>query len=101
MRKSVLIIALGSIGLAGCQSVGTNDTPPVTGSTTPAGAAASRCRSCASRDPCAPAIPAGSALGGVLGGPVGASLTDEDRQAAWDAQVGGAELGPEALVAWG
>ena len=35
----------------------------------------------------APAIPSGAALGGVLGGPVGTSLTDGDRQAAWDAQV--------------
>ena len=35
----------------------------------------------------APATPSGAALGGVLGGPVGASLSDDDRQAAWDAQV--------------
>ena len=34
-----------------------------------------------------PAIPTGAALGGVLGGPVGAALADADRQAAWNAQV--------------
>ena len=39
MRPTLLMIALGSIGLAGCQSVGSNGAPPVTGSTTPAGAA--------------------------------------------------------------
>jgi surface antigen len=39
-------------------------------------------RACARRDP-----RPGAALGGVLGGPVGASLSDGDRQAAWDAQI--------------
>jgi surface antigen len=86
MRSSVLIIAIGSIGLAGCQSVGSNDAPPVTGSTTPGGAATSTVAAAPAGIP-APAIPSGSALGGVLGGPVGASLTADDRQAAWDAQV--------------
>ena len=41
----------------------------------------------------APAIPTGAALGGVLGGSVGASLTDDDRQAAWQAQVGALDSG--------
>ena len=41
MRATLLMIALGSIGLAGCQSLGSNGAPPVTGSTTPAGAATS------------------------------------------------------------
>ena len=71
MRATLLISALASIGLAGCQNVGSNGAPPVTGSTTPAGAA----------------------LGGVLGGPIGASLTDDDRQAAWQAQVGALDSG--------
>jgi surface antigen len=92
MRTSVLMIAIGSIGLAGCQSVGSSGAPPVTSSTTPAGAAASSVAPAPAGIP-APAIPAGSALGGVLGGPVGASLTDEDRQAAWDAQVGALDSG--------
>jgi surface antigen len=90
MRLTLLIIALGSIGLAGCQSLGSNDAPPVTGSTTPAGA--STVAPAPAGIP-APTIPAGSALGGVLGGPVGASLTDDDRQAAWGAQVGALDSG--------
>ena len=92
MRLTLLIIALWSIGLAGCQSVASNDAPPVTGSTTPAGAATSSVAAAPAGIP-APAIPTGSALGGVLGGPVGASLTDDDRQAAWGAQVGALDSG--------
>lgn len=92
MRLTLLMIALGSIGLAGCQSVGSGGAPPATGSTTPAGAAASTVGSTPSGMP-APAIPTGVALGGVLGGPIGASLTDDDRQAAWQAQVGALDSG--------
>src|SRR6202046_4756398 len=92
MRLTLLIIALGSIGLAGCQSFGSTDTAPVTGPTTPAGAATSTVAPAPAGIP-APTIPAGSALGGVLGGPVGASLTDDDRQAAWGAQVGALDSG--------
>jgi surface antigen len=92
MRSSLFMIALGSIGLAGCQSVGSNGAPPVTGSTTPAGAATSSVASTPTGIP-APAIPIGAALGGVLGGPVGASLTDDDRQAAWVAQVAALDSG--------
>ncbi|HEY3623134.1 MAG TPA: hypothetical protein VGL12_12235 [Roseiarcus sp.] len=40
-----------------------------------------------------PATPTGAALGGALGGPVGASLTDDDRQAAWQAQIGALDSG--------
>lgn len=40
-----------------------------------------------------PAVPTGAALGAVLGGPVGASLTDADRDAAWTAQVAALESG--------
>jgi surface antigen len=79
MRRTVLvIIALGPLGLAGCQSVGSGGAPP------PAVAAA---------EPAAPAIPTGAALGGALGGPVGASLTEDDRAAAWEAQVGALDSG--------
>jgi surface antigen len=92
MRSRFLIIALGSIALVGCQSVGSNDAPPATGSTTPAGAATSTVAPAPAGIP-TPAIPTGSALGGVLGGPVGASLTDDDRQAAWQAQVGALDSG--------
>jgi surface antigen len=73
MRLTLLTIALASLGLAGCQSVGSGGAPPVAAAP-PAEAPV-------------PAIPTGAALGGVLGGPVGASLTDDDRAAAWNAQV--------------
>jgi surface antigen len=92
MRSRLLFIALGSMALAGCQSVGSNDAPPVSGSTTPAGAATSTVAPAPAGIP-APAIPTGAALGGVLGGSVGASLTDDDRQAAWQAQVGALDSG--------
>jgi surface antigen len=92
MRLSLFMIAIGSIGLAGCQSVGSSDAPPTTGSTTPAGAAASTVAATPAGIP-APAIPTGAALGGVLGGSVGSSLTDDDRQAAWQAQVGALDSG--------
>ncbi len=87
MRLSFFIIAVGSMGLAGCQTVGSSGAPPVTGSTTPAGAASSSVVAAPAGLP-TPAIPTGAALGGVLGGSVGAALTDDDRQAAWQAQVG-------------
>ena len=92
MRATLLISALASIGLAGCQSVGSNGAPPVTGSTTPAGAPTSTVAPASAGMP-APAIPTGAALGGVLGGPIGASLTDDDRGAAWQAQVGALDSG--------
>ena len=41
----------------------------------------------------APMIPTGAALGGVLGGPIGASLTESDRQAAWKAQIAALDSG--------
>ena len=92
MRVRALMIAIGSIGLAGCQNVGSSDAPLVTASTTPPGAAASTVAPAPNGIP-PPTIPAGAALGGVLGGPVGASLTDDDRQAAWQAQVGALDSG--------
>jgi surface antigen len=85
-----VLIALGSGALAGCQNVGTNDAPPITGSTPTAGAGTS---APAPAGIPAPMIPTGGALGGVLGGPVGASLADDDRQAAWQAQVGALDSG--------
>jgi surface antigen len=38
-------------------------------------------------------IPTGAALGGVLGGPMGASLTETDRRAAWNAQIAALDSG--------
>ncbi len=47
----------------------------------------------ATASPPPPAIPTGAALGGVLGGPVGATLTDADRQSAWQAQIAALDSG--------
>jgi surface antigen len=41
----------------------------------------------------APPIPSGAALGGVLGGPIGSSLTESDREAAWNAQLAALDSG--------
>jgi surface antigen len=41
----------------------------------------------------APALPSGAALGGILGGSVGAQLDEIDRQAAYDAQTTALEAG--------
>ena len=87
MRLTCLMIALGGIGLAGCSSVSSGGAPPTAGSL---GAPAP---AMAAVEPAAPAIPTGAALGGVLGGPVGASLTDDDRAAAWNAQIAALNTG--------
>ena len=80
MQRTLLgIIALGSLGLAGCSSVGSGAAPP------PVVAAPA--------EPAAAAIPTGAALGGVLGGPVGATLDEGDRQMAWEAQVAALDSG--------
>ena len=78
-RRLLVIILLLPLGLAGCSSVGS-------GAAAPAVVAAPA-------EPAAPAIPTGAALGGVLGGPVGASLSDGDRQTAWEAQVAALDSG--------
>ena len=92
MRLSLFMIAIGSIGPcrlskrwlerrpAGHRLDDASRRRDVNGCAAPAGIPA-------------PAIPTGAALGGVLGGPVGASLTDDDRQAAWQAQVGALDSG--------
>ncbi len=93
MRPTLLMIALGAIGLAGCSSVGSGGAPPSSvASVAPAGAAASSVAPTPA-ETAAPAIPTGAALGGVLGGPVGASLTDDDRAAAWSAQTAALDSG--------
>ncbi|MBV8592961.1 MAG: hypothetical protein JOZ27_01540 [Caulobacteraceae bacterium] len=38
-------------------------------------------------------MPAGTALGGLLGGPIGASLSEGDREAAWKAQIAALDSG--------
>jgi surface antigen len=77
-RTVLLILALAPLGLAGCSSVGS-------GAAAPAVAAPA--------EPAAPAIPTGAALGGALGGAIGASLSDGDRQTAWEAQVAALDSG--------
>jgi surface antigen len=76
-RTLLFIMTLLPLGLAGCSSVGSG-APPAVG---------------APSEPAAPAIPTGAALGGVLGGPIGASLSDSDREAAWEAQVAALDSG--------
>jgi surface antigen len=78
MRPTLLMIAAGSIGLAGCQSVSPKAAPPSVAAAPPVAAPI---------ETPAPPIPTGAALGGVLGGPIGASLTDDDRATAWNAQI--------------
>jgi len=74
MRRTLIFIgALTSFGLVGCSGVGSGGGSPTVAAPP--------------TQPAVPAIPTGAALGGVLGGPLGAALTDEDRQAAWEAQI--------------
>jgi surface antigen len=73
---SVAICVAGAMLTAGCVTTGLG--PAV------APAAAS---------PTSAALPTGAALGGLLGGPIGASLDEADRQAAYDAQVEALETG--------
>jgi surface antigen len=92
MRGRLLtIVALIGAALGGCNSVG-DSAHPLMASPPPVqpGAAAAPAVAAA---PVAPEIPTGAALGGVLGGPIGASLSDADRQAAWTAQVAALDSG--------
>ena len=78
-RTLLVILALEQLGLAGCSSVGSGGAaPPV---------------AAAPAEPAAPSVPTGAALGGALGGPIGASLSDGDRQIAWEAQVAALDSG--------
>jgi surface antigen len=104
------LAVLAALSLAGCSGLGVNGSPPspsnagapappptgapvapvVASPLPPPGAAGP---ASAPQAPPAPVIPAGAALGGVLGGPIGASLTEADREAAWKAQVGALDSG--------
>jgi surface antigen len=77
MRRGFMpMLAIVGPCLASCSGLGMSGGPPVSAPVvaTPA-------------PPAPPAIPTGPALGGVLGGPVGASLSEADREAAWTAQL--------------
>jgi surface antigen len=73
-----IIVVIAAFAAAGCNGIGSGAPPPSATAAAPPGAAA---------------LPAGAALGGILGGPVGASLGEADRQAAYDAQVAALETG--------
>ncbi len=80
-HRLVAALAFGTLSLAGCSGFGMSGGPP------PPPAAS------ASSPPVPPAAPTGAALGGVLGGPVGAGLSEADRQTAWEAQVAALDSG--------
>jgi surface antigen len=77
-RSLTLILGIAAQCLAGCSGLGMSGGPPP--SPQPPVSAAPEA-------PAAPAIPAGAALGGILGGPIGASLSEADRETAWNAQL--------------
>ena len=66
-------VIVAAFAVAGCNSIGSGAPPPSAAAAAP--------------------LPTGAALGGILGGPVGASLDEADRQAAYDAQVAALETG--------
>jgi surface antigen len=75
-RRLTVMLAVAAQCLAACSGFGTSGgpspPPPV---------------SAAPEAPAAPAIPVGAALGGILGGAIGASLSEADRETAWNAQL--------------
>jgi surface antigen len=79
MRRGVLFLAVGVLGalVAGCNGFGLGAASPPSAAATPAPGA----------------LPTGAALGGLLAGPVGAGLDEQDRQAAYDAQVAALDAG--------
>ncbi len=106
--RILLIAALTAPALAGCAGLGESvrqnpvvSLPPQTAAVAPptsvgappaAAPAAPSATAVATASP-PPPIPTGAALGGVLGGPVGATLTDADLQSAWQAQLAALDSG--------
>ena len=72
--------------LAPVTSVQMQPLPPASGTPAPAAQAASVGGGSVTQAAAQP-VPSGAALGGVLGGPIGASLAEADREAAWNAQL--------------
>src|SRR5208282_2319095 len=117
MRGRILLIAaLAAPALSGCGGFGFGDFAPLPASgglsappaavgaapaPQPAGVAPVQPVQSASIAPATvaptapppPPIPTGAALGGVLGGPIGASLAETDRAAAWKAQLAALDSG--------
>ncbi len=105
--RTVLIVALTALALAGCVGFGESATQnpvvsapsqtaslaPQTPVGTPPAAPPALAAPAATASPPPPPIPTGAALGGVLGGPIGATLTDADRQSAWQAQIAALDSG--------
>jgi surface antigen len=81
-RRPVGFLTVVAVCLGGCSGFGTSG-----GSPPPPPVAAMPVQ------PAAPSIPTGAALGGVLAGPVGAALSEADREAAWNAQVSALDSG--------
>jgi surface antigen len=83
MRQGFIgMLAFVAPCLAGCSGFGMSGGPPPPSAVTATLVV-----------PAAPTVPTGAALGGVLGGPVGTTLTEADRQAAWEAQVAALDSG--------
>jgi surface antigen len=81
MKRALFIAIWGMAALlvGGCMDGGSmSGAAPAPAATTPA---------------VAPSLPTGAALGGILGGAVGAQLDEADRQAAYDAQVAALDAG--------
>jgi surface antigen len=79
MKRSLTgIFGVAALCLAGCSGFGMSGGPPPP-SPPPVSAAPEA--------PAAPAIPTGAALGSILGGPIGASLSEADRETAWNTQL--------------
>ena len=76
--RYVILATIAALPLAACSDL--------TGAPQPAPEAT------AAISPAAP-VATGAAIGGVFAGPIGASLSDADREAAWNAQVGALESG--------
>ncbi|HEY4925493.1 MAG TPA: hypothetical protein VII20_13835 [Roseiarcus sp.] len=76
---SIAIWGMAALLVGGCMDGGSmSGAAPAPAATTPA---------------VAPSLPTGAALGGILGGAVGAQLDEADRQAAYDAQVAALDAG--------
>jgi surface antigen len=92
LRKLILLFAMVSPVLVGCSSAAT-DRGIIAGVGGAPSGAEPNVGPPAPPEPAASPTPTGVALGGVLGGPIGASLSDDDRRAAWEAQVAALDTG--------